>query len=59
MTNQAKQLADSNGANFYFRNVNSAGSNIRSKKQKLSDDNTENPLDRTWIHPESYSVALR
>ncbi|GFG40507.1 hypothetical protein Cfor_06519 [Coptotermes formosanus] len=29
------------------------------KKQKLSDDNTENPLDRTCIHPESYSTALR
>ncbi|KAJ9581337.1 hypothetical protein L9F63_023485, partial [Diploptera punctata] len=30
----------------------------KSKKSKLTDE-SENPLDRTWIHPESYTVALR
>ncbi|PNF21294.1 hypothetical protein B7P43_G02121 [Cryptotermes secundus] len=41
------------------KNTNSAENSSQRKKQKLSIDDTENPLDRTWIHPESYSVALR
>ncbi|XP_069678482.1 S1 RNA-binding domain-containing protein 1 [Periplaneta americana] len=31
----------------------------QSKKTNVTDDDGENPLDRTWIHPESYSVAMK
>jgi competence ComEA-like helix-hairpin-helix protein len=41
------------------RNMDSTGGSSQPKKQKFSNDNTENPLDRTCIHPESYSTTLR
>ncbi|XP_021923205.1 S1 RNA-binding domain-containing protein 1 isoform X2 [Zootermopsis nevadensis] len=41
------------------RNINTDGGSSQCKKQKFCIDDTENPLDRTWIHPESYFVALR
>ncbi|PSN57378.1 hypothetical protein C0J52_02903 [Blattella germanica] len=40
------------------RNKSAEPSGSSLSKKKMSDE-AENPLDRTWIHPESYSVAVR